>query len=381
MGRAPWAVWDTRACGGWDTHAAVGTHTLAVLHSVSLFVQPASENPRQRDRYFLQAVGQISLDILEPAAIMRSMATPRRLLVDPDRACDYHIVSRCVRRAWLCGFDHVTGRDYSHRKRWLESRLAQLVPCFAVAVHAYSIMSNHFHLVVRYDPKAHERWSDEEVARRWVDAFPPPTGDGPIEQAKAEKRELLLGDPTRLARARKTLGSLSAFMKHLKQPIARRANLEDECEGHFFEQRFYSGALLSEQALVAAMAYVDLNPVRAELVREVEACENTSLTMRTQQNTAEALAEYLAPVMTGLEDDPESHSASPMALGDYLDMVRGMAAEIAAPAAAHRPAGLARQLANFAVLRRRQRAYGPLSRLREWARARGFQVREAPLPG
>ena len=311
---------------------------------------------------------------------MPNMATPRRLLVDPDHACDYHLVSRCVRRAWLCGIDRVTGRDYSHRKRWLEERLAQLAPCFAVAVHAYCIMSNHFHLVVRFDPKAHERWSDEEVADRWVDAFPPPAGDEPLEQCKAEKRELMLGDPNRLARARRTLGSLSAFMKHLKQPIARRSNLEDDCEGHFFEQRFYSGALLGEQALVAAMAYVDLNPVRAELVHRIEACTNTSLAMRTQENTEEALAEYLAPVMTGLADDREPLAASPMTVGDYLDMVRGMATAVASEAA-HPQNKLARQFAHFATLKKRQRAYGPIDRLRAWARARGFQVRETPLPG
>ena len=66
-------------------------------------------------------------------------------------------------------------------------------------------------------------------------------------------------------------------MKHLKQPIARRANLEDDRTGHFFEQRFYSGALLTEEALIAAMAYVDLNPVRAELAERIEEIRDTSI--------------------------------------------------------------------------------------------------------
>ena len=98
------------------------------------------------------------------------MATPRRLLVDPVNACDYHLVSRCVQGALLCGRDRRTGRDYSHRRQWLVDRLELLARCFAVEVYAYSIMSNH--LVARYDPLACWRWSDEEVARRWVDAFP-----------------------------------------------------------------------------------------------------------------------------------------------------------------------------------------------------------------
>ena len=213
------------------------------------------------------------------SATLPAMATPRHKLVDPERPCAYHLASRCVRRAWLCGRDKRTGRDYSHRKRWLVERLLLLARCFAVEVYAYAVMSNHFHVVVYYDPKACVAWSDEEVARRWLEAFPPKT-QGEAEAQKAQARSLLLGDPARLARARLTLGSLSDFMKHLKQPVARRANTEDGCDGHFFEQRFYSGALLGEEAILAAMAYVDLNPVRAKLARQIEHCRNASIRAR-----------------------------------------------------------------------------------------------------
>ena len=79
------------------------------------------------------------------------------------------------------------------------------------------------------------------MARRWVDAFPPTEKGKVVEERKPEARELLLGDPERLFRARRTLGSLSGFMKHLKQPIARRANEESGTKGHFHEQRFHSG--------------------------------------------------------------------------------------------------------------------------------------------
>ena len=39
--------------------------------------------------------------------------------------------------------------------------------------------------------------------------------------------------------------------------IAREANKEDSCTGHFWKSRYQSQALLSEEALVSAMAYVD----------------------------------------------------------------------------------------------------------------------------
>ena len=340
------------------------------------------------------------------------MTTPRRLLVDPVNACDYHLVSRCVQGAFLCGRDRRTGRDYSHRRQWLVERIDLLGRCFAVEVYAYCIMSNHFHLVARHDPLACWRWSDEEVARRWVDAFPPTEKGEVVEERKPEARELLLGNPGRLFRARRTLGSLSAFMKHLKQPIARRANEEMGTKGHFYEQRFYSGALLTEAALLAAMAYVDLNPVRAGLAERIEACRETSIAERLRENSAEALEAYLAPLVSGLGDgaagdgDRAASAQAPTAAApapapaaaavgpaaenrplpypsisqrDYVAMVRAMAEAIAAPAA--RPPGrVAEWLARNAVLGKRQRAYGPKGRLADWIGRRGLQFRETPLP-
>ncbi len=238
------------------------------------------------------------------------MTTPRHRLVDPANECDYHIVSRCVRRAFLCGVDDDVRRDCSHRRDWLTERLHLLSPCFAVDIYSYTVLSNHFHLVLRHDPLAHRDWSDEEVVWRWFEAFPPAVHGSVVEELKPERRELMLGDPARVARARSSLGSMSHFMKHLKQPIARRANLEDDRTGHFFEQRFYSGALLTEEALIAAMAYVDLNPVRAKLAKRIEAIRDTSITERLQVNSAEALADYLAPVLSGL--DPQTQATGPL---------------------------------------------------------------------
>ena len=324
---------------------------------------------------FLHAGRRISLDIAVSVADDSPMTTPRRLLVDSQNACDYHL----VRQAWLLGWNRATRRDCSHRRGWLTERLMLLVRCFAVELYAYSIMSNHFHLVVRYDPSACERWTDEDVAARWVDAFPPTERGKPVPERKAEARELLLGDPERLARARRTLGSLSAFMKHLKQPVARRANVEDDRKGHFFEQRFYSGALLSEEALIAAMAYVDLNPVRAGIAERIEECRDTSIADRLQDNSEGALAAYLEPVTSGLPQGAASMLRPAVAARDYVDMVTTMASAIRARADGEsvREAGW---LAKISALRRPQRAYGPKDLLEQWAARRQFQLREVPLP-
>ena len=96
------------------------------------------------------------------------MAYPRYLQVPPNAAGTYHCVSRCVRRAFLCGDDVVTGRGFEHRKEWVEKRIIELASVFSVAVNAYAVMSNHFHLVIETDPNAPGFWSDDEVARRWL---------------------------------------------------------------------------------------------------------------------------------------------------------------------------------------------------------------------
>jgi putative transposase len=101
------------------------------------------------------------------------MATPRSQLIDPDYPMHYHLVSRCVRRNWLCGVDRLSRKSDEHRKDWLEQRILHLAPYFAVAIDAYAIMSNRFHLVVYFDPRESFRWSDEDVAECWLSVFPP----------------------------------------------------------------------------------------------------------------------------------------------------------------------------------------------------------------
>ena len=87
----------------------------------------------------------------------------------------------------------------------------------------------------------------------------------------------LLDDPDRLAVLRDRLGDLSWYMRCLNEPIARRANLEDDCTGRFWQGRFRSKDLPGERSMWAAMAYDDLNPIRAGMADELDADEHTSL--------------------------------------------------------------------------------------------------------
>ncbi len=98
-------------------------------------------------------------------------ACARRHIVDEECVGVYHCIARCVRRAFLCGTDSYSGRDYSHRKAWILDRLRALAGLFGAPVCGYAIMSNHLHLVLRNRPDSVEQWSDAEVALRWRKLF------------------------------------------------------------------------------------------------------------------------------------------------------------------------------------------------------------------
>jgi REP element-mobilizing transposase RayT len=183
-----------------------------------------------------------------------------------------------VRRAFLCD------DDGAHRKDWIKQRLLELSQIFAVEIGGFAILANHFHLMVRTQPAWVERWSDEEVARRWLRLYPR-IGVALRDAGVTSEREIvrrLVADRTRLAAWRGRLASLSWFMKCLKEPIARRANREDHVTGHFWEGRFRSQALLDEAAVVACLVYIDLNPIRAAVASTPERSDHTSVQDRIQ---------------------------------------------------------------------------------------------------
>src|SRR3984885_10806390 len=104
-----------------------------------------------------------------PAAVSGVSPMPkyaRRQIVVEDTVAVYHCVARCVRRAFLCGIDPYTGRDYSLRKEWILDRMRELAGLFAIEVCGNSVMSNHLHLVLRIRPDIAEQWSADEGAPR-----------------------------------------------------------------------------------------------------------------------------------------------------------------------------------------------------------------------
>jgi len=202
------------------------------------------------------------------------MTMPRRQLVDVTVTRYYHCISRCVRRAFLCG------EGVTHRKAWIEARLEILAEQFAVSVCGFAILDNHLHVLCRLDPGIAASWSNEEVVRRWIAIYRPSCLDVDNQAAVQAWIDHQCQDTPRVARYRERLQDLGWFMKALKEPLARLANKEDDCKGTFWEARYKSIAVLDEKALLATCAYIDLNPVTAGIAKTPEASAHTSIKQR-----------------------------------------------------------------------------------------------------
>ena len=152
------------------------------------------------------------------------MPQPRFQQISIEDTPYYHCISRCVRRAFLCGVDKQTGFNFEHRRQWIVDRIKLLSSVFAIDLCAYAVMSNHYHLVVRINADEVKQWSDEEVARRWMQIF-----SGPLLMhqflANADLTKAELKSVAELFSTwRKRLCDLSWFMRCLNEPIARMAN-------------------------------------------------------------------------------------------------------------------------------------------------------------
>ncbi|MEW6995204.1 transposase [Colwelliaceae bacterium MEBiC 14330] len=247
------------------------------------------------------------------------MTTARKQLISLADTPYYHCISRCVRRAFLCGEDKNTGQNFDHRRGWVEDKLLSLSQIFAIEVCAYAVMSNHSHLVLFVDENTAKSWTTQAVIERWQKLF-----KGTLLTQQYLRGEVIpdyllpsLVDTVEVYRQR--LMDISWFMRLLNQSIATQANQEDNCTGHFWEGRFKSQALLDEAALAACMAYVDLNPVRAKIATTPESSGFTSVKKRVKAAINSKQPAMLMPFI----GNPRSSMPKglPFELKDYLELI------------------------------------------------------------
>jgi REP element-mobilizing transposase RayT len=248
------------------------------------------------------------------------MPKPRSSQVSLIDTSYYHCVSRCVRRAFLCGFDEYSGTSYEHRRTWVEDKVLWLSSVFAIGICAYAVMSNHVHLVLCVDKDKAMSWSDKQVVGRWHRLH-----RGTLLSQKFMRNELLsenerISLKETIAIYRQRLYNISWLMASLSEPIARQANKEDGCTGRFWEGRFKSQALLDDAAVLSCMVYVDLNPIRAKMAKTLETSNHTSIQKRTKaiQQHKRQPHKLLPFVGNPRQDMPQGIAFS---LQDYCELV------------------------------------------------------------
>lgn len=241
------------------------------------------------------------------------MAIPRSDQVDLSLTTYYHCITRCVRGAYLCGVDSDTGIDHSHRRTWILNLMKELAEGFAIQICAYAIMSNHYHIVLHVDVDAARTWSDEQVKKQWSKILPKSVKR--FEDNIANGLAKSIADKI-IQEWRERLTDISWFMRCLNEKIARWANQEDEKTGRFWEARFKSQALLDEGAILSAMAYVDLNPVRANIAQTPEGSDFTSIQERIRN-----LGSKNDRLMSFDEGDSHEQSVIDYKLSDYIELV------------------------------------------------------------
>ncbi|MCL1155586.1 transposase [Shewanella chilikensis] len=247
------------------------------------------------------------------------MPRPRRTQISLEDTTYYHCCSRVVRRAFLCGDDAYSGKNYDHRRGWVESLLFELEAVFAIDVAAFAIMSNHLHLVLHIDIETANRWTDREVLEQWHKLFKGDELTHKFTQGELIEAHEVPRLKHTIAIYRSRLCDISWFMRCLNEPIARQANQEDNCTGRFWEGRFKSQALLDEAAVLTCMAYVDLNPIRAKMADTPEQSEHTSIRLRIQAALKSEQPTKLLPFI-GDECDNQPNGIA-FGLKDYLELV------------------------------------------------------------
>ena len=211
------------------------------------------------------------------------MTSARKQLIDANSTPYYHVINRCVRRTFLCGEDKFTGRSYGHRRGWIVDKIKVLSAIFCIDICAYAVMSNHYHLVLKINVDKAKSLTHKDIISRWCQIT-----KGHAVATKYMKGDTLIDGEAMLLDGLITewherLSSISWFMRCLNEEIARKANREDECKGAFWEGRFKSQALLDEQALLACMMYVDLNPIRAGIAGSLQQSDFTSIQERINE--------------------------------------------------------------------------------------------------
>ena len=177
-----------------------------------------------------------------------------------EKPAIYHCISRVVDRRF------VFGEEEREKFRMFMRMQENFSGC---RVLSYCVMSNHFHILLEVPPMPQEGISDEVLLKR-LSATSTEVAVAMVAKELAEARKAGNQAHVEEIHARYTyrMHSLSEFMKALLIRFTRWFNRTHERTGTLWEERFKSVIVESGVAARTMAAYIDLNPVRAGMVKD-----------------------------------------------------------------------------------------------------------------
>ncbi len=185
-----------------------------------------------------------------------------RLVVKGEPAV-YHVVTRTALDGFVLG---------DVEKDFLLDHIRRLSSIYFAEVLGFCLMGNHFHILVRM--QTGEGYSDEEVKRRFKHYY-------------GEKSDHDLSEG-QIPFFREKWSSLSGYVKEIKQGFSRFYNKAYHRKGFFWSERFKSVIVEDGETLINCLAYIDLNPIRAGLVKKPEQYRWCSLGYHVQAANKDA---------------------------------------------------------------------------------------------
>ena len=222
------------------------------------------------------------------------------------------VVSRTVRRCFLMGYDKFSGKNFDHRKPWIEQQLADQARYFAIDLCSFAILDNEIQQQLRSRPDIVQQMDDVEVARRWLMLCPVRRGKNrqPEEPTEVEMN-CVVNNKARVEELRRRLSDISWWMRLLCQHIAQRANREDEEVGKFWQARYKAVKNLDATATLACAAYIDLNPILSGVADSIDNSVFTSANRRAKEQAAAKPNNAADRVSGGEPTNDATESTSP----------------------------------------------------------------------
>ena len=198
------------------------------------------------------------------------MPRSRRIFISREDG-SHHIYSRVVGKELLLG---------DREKEYMLGLLERLSRAFFVEVHGFALMSNHFHLIVTEKFEQARAASPQELLRRYRQAY----GEGadPPEGRLEKDGSVVLDEDGGIGRLRARLGSIGRFVQEFKQGFSRWYNRRHDRKGYLWADRYGDKVLQRGDHELVVRSYIDLNPVRAGVVKLPESYRWSGLGLRVR---------------------------------------------------------------------------------------------------